>query len=96
MLEAAVCACFEMGQRVRGGFDGLLECPGLLLLQLSTLPYGNLTLAYVDTYHPISFHVFLCTLGCVGPIMSMDIQNFSNLANNMHSCIATVKAEENF
>jgi hypothetical protein len=96
MLEAAECACLGLGQRVRGGFDGVPECPGSLLLQFLTFLSGDPTFAYVDIYHRTSSHIFLIILVCVGSIMRMDIQSFPNLANNARSCIARVKAEEEF
>jgi len=96
VLEAAECACLGLGQRVRGGFDVVPECPGSLLPQFLTFLSRDPTFAYVDIYHRTSAHSFLFILVCVGSIMRMDIQSFPNLANKARSCIPRVKAEEEF
>jgi len=96
MLEAAECACLGLGQRVRGGFDVVPQCPGSLLPQFLTFLSGDPRFAYVDIYHRTSSYIFLFVLVCVGSIMRMEIQSFPNLVNNARSCIPRVKAEEEF
>ncbi len=93
VLEAAECACLGLDQRVRGGFDVVLEC---FLPQFLAFLSGDPTFAYSDIYHRTSAHIFLFILVCVGSIMRMDIQSFPNPANNARSCIPRVKTEEEF